>query len=83
MPSFEESFRKVVSILGQSGLPFALVGGIAASLYRSERRTTDDIDFALGGTASEEQACAILKGLQLIPTALTKAQLDGGPRFAL
>lgn len=83
MQPFEEAFQKAVGILVSSGIQFALIGGIAASLYRSERRTTDDIDFALGIPATAGDAEALIRQMALSPKALTKAQLDGGPRFAL
>lgn len=42
-----ECLEKSVSILQQEGIPFALAGGLAASVYRNEVRVTADVDFVI------------------------------------
>lgn len=45
--SKDEAFRALFRILEASGIEYALVGGVAVQLLRSEPRTTLDIDVAI------------------------------------
>lgn len=45
--SKDEAFRELFRILEESGLEYALIGGVAVQLWRREPRTTLDIDVAV------------------------------------
>jgi len=45
--SKEVALRALVSALGEAGVPYAVIGGIALQVHRSEPRTTLDIDIAV------------------------------------
>lgn len=76
--------QRVVGELTKRKLPFALAGGLVASLYRQAPRMTNDVDVAIfGPEASEKTADAIIRFFDMEPHPLRKAQLDGGPMFAI
>ena len=82
--NLEQTLELVVGILNERGLSYALAGGLAASLYRDELRVTQDIDIVLisdGNTL--ELAESLLKELKLKPRLARKADLEGGPLFAI
>lgn len=65
-----QALKKTVAALQESQCSFCLVGGHAASLYRSRERFTGDVDFALvGKVASRSRAIAeaSVKALGLKP----------------
>jgi len=68
--------------LEKDQIPFALAGGLVASLYRKEPRATADIDFAIL-TEDAKKAEACLRALGLKVQFLRKANLEGGPAFAI
>ncbi len=76
--------KDVVTVLKKKNLRFALAGGLVASLYRKEKRSTEDLDFLLF-TPSETVAKAErwIRNFGLSPHRLTKAHLEGGPLFAI
>lgn len=77
-------FRKVVSTLKANVSDYALAGGLIASVYRKDKRTTDDLDFLiLSGRKTQEVASSIIKQLGLVPHIIRKADLEGGPMFAI
>jgi hypothetical protein len=79
-----ELLKNVVGELTQRQMPFALAGGLVASLYRQSPRMTNDVDVALfGPEASERTANEIIRSFGMEPHSLRKAQLDGGPLFAI
>ncbi len=51
-----DGLTRAHQVLSEAGLAHALLGGIAANLYRREPRATHDIDFAVRASASETLA---------------------------
>jgi hypothetical protein len=61
-----------------------LCGGLAASLYRDQPRLTNDIDFIVASVDNvESRVVKIIEDFGLSPHPLCKADLDGGPLFAI
>ena len=82
--TIEEIFRRAVTALKSSKLNFALAGGFAASVYRDEERFTKDVDFIIGGEGDLiDTAKKLISELGLKPHIARKADLDGGPLFAI
>ena len=82
--NLEKFLKDVVQHLEKENIQFALAGGLVASLYRAEKRLTNDLDFLLFSKAhTQAQAEKIIKHFKLTPHAITKAQLEGGPMFAI
>ena len=82
--TIEERLKQVVEILEKRDLRFALAGGMAASIYRAEPRTTVDVDFVLdtpGGSSAI--AIEIIREVGLKEFVGRKADFDGGPMFAI
>jgi hypothetical protein len=76
--------KEVVLVLQKEKVSFALAGGMVASLYRQHERTTKDIDFLiLSENKTIEKAKEIITKFQLKPTIIRKADLEGGPLFAI
>jgi len=88
MTSSQLKFRQLISAvsehLNQTGVPYALAGGLAASLYRNSIRATDDIEFIIG---YREEAATELTPLadkiQRKVVSAREANLAGGPLFAI
>lgn len=77
-------FEHVVRILEKHHVQFALAGGFVASLYRDHPRATQDLDFLIfTKDSSEKKAKEIFKELGLESHEVRKAQLEGGPMFAI
>jgi hypothetical protein len=53
VPHFERAVREVSRMLSAAGIRHALVGALAANAYRQRPRTTEDIDYLVGGEALE------------------------------
>lgn len=82
--SLEKLFRAAVQELRTRHVPFALAGGFAADLYRREPRLTMDVDFVmLSEPPGLEAAIAVIKALGLEAGVARKADLAGGPLFAI
>lgn len=82
--NIDDLLRRAVSALGNAKVPFAVAGGFAADTYRSEHRVTADVDLAIlveGNAAGV--ATAIVESLGLQPAVARKADLEGGPLFAI
>lgn len=79
----ERLLREAHKHLDQAGISYALAGGLLASYYRAEIRTTLDVDIAiaLSGKAGSELASTILKDIGLSPKRLTLGALGGAPSF--
>lgn len=76
--------EKVVVHLKKERLRFALAGGVAVSLYRSDIRTTNDLDFLLLAEGnSQTRAEEVIRLFGLEPSLARKADLAGGPLFAI
>ncbi|MBI2341009.1 MAG: nucleotidyl transferase AbiEii/AbiGii toxin family protein [Deltaproteobacteria bacterium] len=77
-------FKRVVDLLKKEKVRFALAGGLVASLYRKTQRLTNDLDFLiLAGPRTQDKACSIVRAVGLKPTLVRKADLEGGPLFAI
>ena len=76
-------FKKTVSTLNDSDVEYALAGGLIASIYRNNERTTNDLDFLIVSEKNtQEIATSIIKKFKLAPHIIRKADLEGGPLFA-
>lgn len=77
-------FKKVVKVLKARDVDYALAGGMVASVYRENERTTNDLDFLiLSGKKTQEVASSIIKQFELEPHIIRKADMEGGPMFAI
>lgn len=77
-------FNKVVRVLRASGADYALAGGMVASIYRQNERTTGDLDFLIvSGKRTQKVAFSIIERFGLEPHIIRKADLEGGPMFAI
>ena len=84
MPTLEEQLRAGVALLQKHKLSFAVAGGMAASIYREEERLTKDIDFIIDGSGDLVQLSKeMISELGLRTLAVRKADLEGGPLFAI
>ncbi len=82
--SLDKLFKAAVTELRKRNIRFAVVGGFAADLYRREPRLTLDIDLGiLTETRAGETAIAVIEALGLRPGMVRKADLAGGPLFAI
>lgn len=79
-----ERLQKISKLLDTKEITYALAGGLATSIYRNEKRTTEDLDFLLySSSGSEKIAKDILISLNLDVRETRKASLEGGPRHAV
>lgn len=77
-------FTDVVQVLRKENVSFAVAGGLVASLYRESERLTKDVDFLIfAGSHTQKKAESIIKSFDLEPTVIRKADLEGGPMFAI
>lgn len=82
--SLETLFKSAVSELRRRQIPFAVAGGLAADLYRSEPRLTMDVDIVILIEAHAlELAIAVVEKLGLKAGVVRQADLAGGPLFAI
>ena len=82
--TLKEFLQAVVRELEQKKIKYCLVGGLAASGYRKEERLTKDLDFIIKSDNDEILvAKEILKLFGLSSKIIRKADLDGGPLFAI
>ena len=82
--NLENRLQQMVTLLEERRLRYALAGGIAASIYRLEPRTTIDVDFFLvtpNGTA--QLAVELVRAVGLKEQVARQAEFDGGPPFAI
>lgn len=80
----ERFFREVIAAIREEHLECALCGGLAASLYRDQPRLTNDIDFIVAeGESLEKRVRSVMDRFHLKAHPLRKAELDGGPLFAI
>ena len=64
--SKDAAFRELFRILEASGLEYALIGGVAVQLWRSEPRTTLDIDVAVKSYESIPRSALEAAGFRLL-----------------
>jgi len=77
-------FKEVVKTLQASNADYALAGGLVASVYRKDERTTNDLDFLIfSDKKTQEMAVSIIRKFGLEPHVIRKADLEGGPMFAI
>ncbi len=77
-------FKEVVKALKASGADYALAGGLVASVYRKNERTTNDLDFLIfSGKGTQAVATSMIRSFELEPHIIRKADLEGGPMFAI
>ena len=81
---FKAFLEKTVRVLEKEGVRYAAAGGLVATLYRVEERLTKDLDFLfLCESRVEQRAAQIIRSVDLIPHEVRKANLEGGPLFAI
>lgn len=79
-----EFFKKAVKALKARNVDYALAGGLVASIYRSDARTTNDLDFLiLSDAKTQKVATSIIRQFKLEPHIVRKADLERGPMFAI
>lgn len=77
-------FNDVIRVLRRGRLRYAVAGGLIASVYRETERLTKDLDFLILATShTQKKAEQIIAGFGLQPTVIRKADLEGGPMFAI
>jgi hypothetical protein len=82
--SLIDFFKEVIKALKGRRTSFALAGGLVASLYRKNERTTNDLDLLiLAGEETQNVAKGIIEQFGLEPHIIRKADLEGGPMFAV
>ena len=82
--SLDELFQAAVRVLRGRNVPFAVAGGFAADLYRREPRLTMDVDFViLTESHGAQAAVSVVEALGLQAGIVRKADLAGGPQFAI
>ncbi|MBN1669433.1 MAG: nucleotidyl transferase AbiEii/AbiGii toxin family protein [Kiritimatiellae bacterium] len=82
--SLRSLFRGAVAELRERKITFAVAGGFAAGLYRSEPRVTMDVDLVvLTGAGGHRAAVSVIEALGLHAGTARKADLAGGPLFAI
>jgi len=80
----EERLYQAVKKLEEKGVLFAVAGGHAARCYRNDLRATKDADIAIGEIPeAAEFAKIFVTDIGLKPRIARKAELDGGPLFAI
>lgn len=79
-----KKLKLVLQIMKTERVQFALAGGLATSVYRFQKRTTDDLDFLIySDEHSESTARKILNDLGYSVSEARKANLEGGPQHSL
>ncbi len=79
-----QRLETVATLLTSKKVYFALAGGLATSIYRKEKRTTENLDFLIyRENQSEKIARTILSELNLEVREARKANLEGGPVHAI
>ncbi len=82
--SLELLFSAAVQALDKYGISYAVAGGIAVSLYRESPRMTMDVDLVIWSESDCLQtAVTVLESLGLEAGIARKADLAGGPLFAI
>ena len=82
--SLEKLFEAAVLELKGRDILYAVAGGFAASLYRGQPRLTLDVDITIVAEAGAmDMAVAVIEALGLQAGIARKADLAGGPLFAI
>jgi hypothetical protein len=84
METLDSTIKLLFKELSQHNVKYGLAGGILASVYRQSPRATADIDVVLMADGNQEKLAArIIENLGLKAFAIRKADLEGGPKFAI
>lgn len=82
--NFKDFFKKIVEVLERKKVRYALAGGLIASVYRREERLTKDLDFLIfAEPGTQQKAADIIRSFDLEVHLIRKAELEGGPLFAV
>ncbi len=82
--SLDALFNAAVKELRKRKVTFAVAGGLAADLYRREPRLTMDVDLVIVAEShAVDTAVAVIESLGLHAGIARKADLAGGPLFAI
>jgi hypothetical protein len=82
--SLESLFKDAVRQLEHRQVSYAVAGGLAASLYRQEPRMTMDVDLVImAESGTTDTAISVLQSIGLEAGIARKADLAGGPLFAI
>ena len=82
--NLQEFFKQVRDELEKRSIAYAMAGGFVASVYRTEPRATQDLDFfILAKTREDEVATELIESFGLSSRSVRKADLEGGPMFAI
>lgn len=77
-------FKQVRDELEKRNIAYAMAGGFVASVYRTEPRATQDLDFFILAKAHEDRiATELIETFGLTSRRVRKAELEGGPLFAI
>ena len=77
-------FKKVRAELQKRNISYAMAGGFVASVHRKEPRATEDLDFfILAKTYEDGVATELIDFFGLKTHIVRKADLEGGPVFAI
>jgi hypothetical protein len=80
----QKFFKKVRDELEKRNISYAMAGGFVASVYRKEPRATEDLDFfILAKTYEDGVATELIDFFGIKTHILRKADLEGGPIFAI
>lgn len=80
----QEFFKQVRDELEKRNISYAMAGGFVASVYRKEPRATEDLDFfILAKTYEDGIATELIDFFGLKIHFMRKADLEGGPIFAI
>ena len=80
--SLQTLFAQGIAKLQELNEPFALCGALATIPFYPTPRATKDIDFVIA-TKNPENAIRVISELNLTPNPIRRAELDGGPLFAV
>jgi hypothetical protein len=82
--TLHECLERMATRLRAKDVPFAVAGGLAASLYRAQPRFTGDVDLIVAlGTADLAKAENLLTEMGFTTGRIRQADFEGGPLFAI
>ena len=77
-------FEQAIEVIKAQNIDYAVCGGFVASIYRDEYRNTNDVDIVINPENNAlEIATKIITSLGLKAGIARKADLQGGPLFAI
>ncbi|MCC6933198.1 MAG: hypothetical protein IT292_08090 [Deltaproteobacteria bacterium] len=79
-----ELLKKTIELTKPYEIPYAIAGGLVASVYREEYQNTNDVEIVINPSNNGLQiATDILLALKLEVGVARKADLQGGPMVAI